>query len=50
MSSEKKNNEHNEHHFCPILYLRLLESDVGLNRSQIPLHVCAMILEREKSI
>lgn len=38
----KKNNAQREHHFCPILYLRLLDIESGLNLIHNPLQVCAI--------
>lgn len=38
-SSVKKKNAHSEHHFCPILYLKLLVKEVDFILSQTPLHV-----------
>ena len=46
ISSVIKKRAHNEHHFCPILYLRLLEKDSNLNREHNPLQVCAIELIR----
>ena len=37
--SVKKKSAHKEHHFCPILYLRLPERELGLNLAHKPLHV-----------
>jgi len=45
MSNEKKNNAHKEHHFCPILYFKLLGNEMGLNLVHNPLHVCAIIFQ-----
>ena len=45
ISLEKKNNAHKEHHFWPIIYLRLLENDSFLNLIHSPLHVWAIMIK-----
>ncbi|MCE2614857.1 MAG: hypothetical protein LVO36_03020, partial [Nitrosopumilus sp. (ex Thoosa mismalolli)] len=42
LSSVKKKNAHREHHFCPILYLKLFVNEVDFILSQIPLQTCTM--------
>ncbi|MFB5648285.1 MAG: hypothetical protein ACE5RM_02235, partial [Candidatus Nitrosomaritimum aestuariumsis] len=41
-SSVSKNNAHNEHHFCPVLYLKLFDTPSGFCLSHNPRHVCAI--------
>ena len=39
VSSVRKKNAHKEHHFCPILYLKLFVNEVDFKRSHKPLHI-----------